>query len=818
MVPVVTPVNSTDILQMTSNFVGIIPGSQRQEGNAAAAFLAPLSRLRYDRMAMKTFTTATHWGFYEHERSDDGPVIRPLADDADPPLIGDGLKDMLGQRARIATPLVRASYLDSEGQCDGSGRGREPFVSVSWDQALGLAVAGIERTRAELGNEGIYAGSYGWASAGRFHHAQSQLKRFMNLAGGFVRHVNTYSSAAGEVIIRHVLGDGMRPTGHDWPTIRDNTELLVTFGGLPLKNTMVDPGGTGPHVDRAALRQCMEEGLQVASIGPMLSEDEAELGAHWLAPRPNTDVALMLALAHVLVTERRHDASFLDRYCVGADDLIAYVTGASDGTPKDPDWASVITGVPANAIVALAREMTGRRTLITITWAMQRADHGEQPFWMAMALAALLGQLGLPGGGIAFGLGTFSDYGAGKLPFDWSSLPQGHNPVDRLIPVARIADMLLNPGMAIPYNGSQVTFPEIGLVYWAGGNPFHHHQDLHRLSQAFRRPKTVIVNDAWFQSTARFADIVLPATTTLERNDFAASAHGGYAAPMHKAIEPFGEALSDFDIFTAMAERLGFVDEFTEGCDEMAWIRHIYLASRDNAAEVGVDLPDFDTFWSNGWIRRGPLKTGSSALAALRNNPLANPLTTPTGKVELVSETIDSFGYADCGRHPMWIEPREWLGGDAALKYPLHLLSDQPSDKLHSQLDSGKHSAAKKVQGRQPILMHPGDAELRGISDGDIVHIFNTRGRCLGGARLTDRVIPGVVVMSTGAWFDTDDAGNPGSLERHGNPNVLTYDAGCSSLSQGPSCNTALVEVERYEGKLPPIEVYDIPLRQGGGD
>ena len=765
---------------------------------------------------MTTFSTATHWGFYEHEPGDGGPVIRPLAGDGDPPAIGDTMKDMLGKRARIATPLVRASYLASEGKCDGAGRGREPFVPVAWDRAIGLAVDAIGRTKAELGNEGIFAGSYGWASAGRLHHAPSQLKRFMNLAGGFVRHVNTYSSAAAEVILPHVLGHGMLPTGYDWATIRDHTELLVAFGGLPFKNAYVDPGGTGPHVDRAGFKACLAKGLQVVSIGPMLSEEEADAGCDWLAPRPNTDVALMLAIAHVLVTDGRHDRAFLERCCVGGDELIAYVTGQSDGVAKDPDWAAAITGLKASAIVALAREMTGRRTLISITWALQRADHGEQPFWMAIALAALLGQLGLPGGGVAFGLATFNDHGAGKLPFRWHAFPQGRNPVDRLIPVARIADMLLEPGATIPYDGKEVTFPEIGLVYWAGGNPFHHHQDLHRLAAAFRRPQTVIVNDAWFQPTARFADIVLPATTMLERNDFAASAHGGFAAPMHKAAEAYAGARSDFDIFTAMAERMGFAHDFTAGRDEMAWVRYLYEGSRADAAKAGVELPDFESFWTGGWIRVGPLASGNDKLARLRDEPEAAPLSTPSGKVELVSETIGGFGYADCGRHPMWLAPREWLGAEAALSWPLHLLSDQPRDKLHSQLDSGRFSAAKKIQGREPILLNPDEAALRSISSGDVVQVFNGRGRCLAGAIVSDRVMPGVAVMSTGAWMDADEPGDPESLERHGNPNVLTYDAGCSSLSQGPSCNTTLVEVEPYRGNLPPIEVYTIPLAEDG--
>ena len=756
--------------------------------------------------------TAAHWGFYELATGEEGTVARPLPEDPDPPHISDNLRDLMDRRARIATPLVRRSYLESDGACDGSERGRDSFVPVDWDRALDLAARAICRTIAGHGNEGIFAGSYGWASAGRFHNPQSQLKRFMNLAGGFVRHVNTYSSAAGETIIRHVLGEGMRPTGHDWQTIRDNTDLLVAFGGLPLKNTAVAPGGTGSHVDRTGLRRCMSEGLEVVSIGPVKSEEETELCAEWIGLRPNTDTALMLALAHVLVTEGLHDTGYLERCTVGGGELIAYITGRSDGIAKSPDWASAITGIAPETIVSLARRMARGRTLITIAWALQRADHGEQPFWMAISLAALMGRVGLPGTGIAFGLGAFSDYGAGTLPFQWASLPQGRNPVDRLIPVARIADMLLHPGRVIPYNGLDVTLPRIGLVWWAGGNPFHHHQDLHRLTRAFRQPATVIVNDPWFQVTARFADIVFPATTTLERNDFAASAHGGHAVPMHRASKPWREARSDHEIFSAMAERMGFAEAFTEGLDEMAWIRRLYVESRDNAARAGVALPDFDTFWSGGWIRAGPLKTGTHALAKLRADTDANPLTTPSGRIELASETIGGFAYTDCAHHAMWFEPREWLGSPDRRDDALHLLSDQPGDKLHSQLDGGGHSASRKIRGRAPILINPVDAADRGIGDGDAVHVFNARGRCLAGACLTPRVMRGVVVLSTGAWMDCEDPGNPQDLERHGNPNVLTFDAGCSSLSQGPSCNTTLVRVERHDAALPPVRVFDIPL------
>jgi len=761
----------------------------------------------------ETLTTAAHWGVYEAERDAAGHVaIRPLTGDPRPAEISNGLADVASPRARIAQPLVREGYL-AEGPASREGRGRERYVPVSWDKALDLVARALADTRAARGADGIYAGSYGWASAGRFHHAQSQMKRFMNLTGGFVRGVNTYSSAAAEVVTPYFFGSAdMINTGHDWDVVREHTELLVAFGGLPFKNAQIDAGSTGPHLDHQGFAACMEQGLEVVSIGPIRHEVEQRPGVAWLRPRPNTDVALMLALAHVLVSDGTIDRDFLDRCCHGTDRLLAYIDGTADGTPKTPDWAAAITGLAAGEIVALARRMAGKKTLIAVTWALQRADHGEQTFWMAAALAALLGGLGRPGQGVAFGAGTFNNYNAGRLDFRWAAFPQGHGHFDRYIPVARVADMLLHPGTTIPFDGRQVTYPEIGLVLWTGGNPYHHHQDLHRLTRALRRPDHVIVCDSLFQPTCRVADIVLPATTFLERNDWAGSAHGGYAVAMHKLKEPFAEARNDHDIFAALADRFGLRQEFTEGRDEMAWIRHMWATSRDNARRAGVELPAFEDFWSGGLVDLVARNVSAERLQRLREDPAAHPLHTPSGRIELFSDRVAGYGYADCPGHPAWMAPKEWLGAPEARRFPLHLMSDQPRGRLHSQLDPGEASARTKVRGREPVRMNPADAARRGIADGDIVRLRNDRGACLGGAVLTEDVMEGVVVMSTGSWFDCADPGQSDSLERHGNPNVLTRDEGTSSLAQGPTCNSCLVEAERFTGNLPAVEAYDIPF------
>jgi biotin/methionine sulfoxide reductase len=185
---------------------------------------------------------------------------------------------------------------------------------------------------------------------------------------------------------------------------------------------------------------------------------------------------------------------------------------------------------------------------------------------------------------------------------------------------------------------------------------------------------------------------------------------------------------------------------------------------------------------------------------------VAHPLPTPSGKIEIVSQRITGFGLPDCPGHPVWLEPYEWLGHAKAATYPLHLLSDQPERRLHSQLDASPYSRAGKVAGREPVYLNRADATARGIADGDLVELFNDRGRCLAGAILSDAIMPGVARLATGAWYD------PGpDLERHGNPNVLTLDRGASGLSQGCVAQTCLIEARRYVGEPPRVTVFDPP-------
>ncbi len=264
-----------------------------------------------------------------------------------------------------------------------------------------------------------------------------------------------------------------------------------------------------------------------------------------------------MALTHTLISEGLHDQDFLARYCTGFERVQPYVMGEADGQPKDADWAETITGVPAQSIRTLAREMAAQRTMISASWSIQRADHGEQPYWAVLLLACCLGQIGLPGGGFGFGYGSASGIAEPPPAFRAPGMEGAPNPLNRSIPAARISQCLLHPGEPYDFNGKRTNYPDIRLVYWAGGNPFHHHQDVNQLRAAFRRPETIVVHEPWWTATARHADIVLPATTTLERNDIGSAQRDPFVIAMKQAIEPVGEARNDYDIFTALAQRLG---------------------------------------------------------------------------------------------------------------------------------------------------------------------------------------------------------------------------------------------------------------------
>ncbi|MDU2729457.1 molybdopterin-dependent oxidoreductase [Pantoea sp.] len=664
-----------------------------------------------------------HWGAFSAVTENDRLIgCEPFFADADPSPMLNTIPDLVYSDKRIRQPMVRRSWLKSRENSDRTLRGREDFVAVDWETALDLVADENRRIRERYGASGIFNGSYGWSSAGRVNHARTLVRRFYFQGGGGVDQQGNYSWGAAQFFLPYVIGTYMPLTGRvtDWPQVVEHAEIFVAFGGLALKNAQVASGGAGQHSLKPALEQLAAKGTPVINISPMRDDCPAWVNADWIPIRPNTDVALMLALGYEIAQRNAVDEAFLASHCTGWPQLRAYLLGESDGV-----------GNP-------------------------RQD--------------------------------------GPAPL----MATGPNPSGLSIPVARISDMLLNPGQPYAFQGETLTYPDIHLVHWAGGNPFHHHQQLNRLVEGWQKPDTVVVQDIVWTPAAQMADIVLPATTTLERNDIGGSSRDRFVLAMHQAIKPQHQARNDFDIFADLAERLGYRQQFTEGRDERQWIEHLYQQCATAHARKGIDFPEFAEFWSRGFVEIPEGGKPYIFMEDFRADPVRHPIKTASGKIELFSQTIADYDLADFAGHPEWREPQEWLGAALSEQFPLHMISIQPSDRLHSQLDATPTVQGNKTAGHETLYLHPQDAAARDIADGEVVEVRNARGAMLAGARLTDGLTPGVVIVATGAWFDPGFGAEWQPFDRAGNPNVLTLDIGTSSLTQGPNAMSCLVDIKKH--------------------
>ena len=763
----------------------------------------------------------SHWGAYTLLVEEDRVIgVEPFAGDPHPSRIIESVPAWGDRHRRVLQPMARPGWLAAaragrpSTPAERTQRGREAFVPLDWDEALALVSGEIRRAVDTHGNRSVFAGSYGWTSAGRFHHASSLLRRMMNLVGGFTGHVDTYSVAAGPVILRHVLGsaDACQGLATTLDGAARHTDTLVVFGAMSPRTAQSEAGGIARHTLEEHLRAIVARGTRIVHVSPQRDDLPDWVGAEWWPLKPNTDTALMLALAQQIVANGDHARDFLHSHCAGSERLLSYLAGDSDGVCKDADWAARITGLDAGRIRELAKVLPATRSLLSVSWSLQRARHGEQPFWAAVALAAVTGQIGLPGGGVGFGYGSLGGVGiyanVGKPP----AMAQLSNDLDSFIPVARITEMLENPGGSFTYEGVERRYPDIRLVYWAGGNPYHHHQDLRRLERAWRaQPETIVVQDPMWTATALRADIVLPASTSIERNDLAGNRRSDMMVAMKQAIAPLGQSRSDFDIFSALAARLGVGDAFTEGRDEMQWLRHLYELTRTDARErFGMQMPAFEAFWEQG-VAEVPTLKEHVYLAGYRADPLAKPLKTESGRIELGSERLARWAYEDCPPHPAWLPAEEWLDDQAVAQGWFHMLSPQPEGRLHSQLVHAGPSAQRMPDGRERLRMHPADAAKLGLADDTAVRVFNERGSCIAHLQCTDAIRPGVVALPTGAWF-TPDAHDE-ALDLAGNANLLTRDVRTSRLGQGCAAHSCLVRVEAWRGDAQvPAQLYDARL------
>ena len=773
--------------------------------------------------------TAAHWGMLKLTIKD-GKIIKsePYQKVSE---IENSLQyhtqDLVYAKDRIKYPMVRKSYLKDPSNPKPHLRGSEEWVKVSYDEAIKLISTQLKKTREDKGVEGVFAGSYGWKSSGNMHNSRILLHRFMTATGGFVGTAGDYSTGASQVIMPHVLGTiEVYEQQTSWPIVLEHSKVVVIWGANPLA-TLKIAWTSNDEYGLHYFEKLKKSGKKIICIDPIKTETCDYLNAQWIAPVPNTDVALMMGIAHTLIETNKFDKNFLEEYTEGFEQFKDYLVGKDDKIAKDASWASKITGIDVETIKELANVFFDNRTMLMSGWGMQRAHHGEQPHWMLVTLASILGQIGLPGGG--FGLsyhysngGSPTTKGAiigGMTASSTAAAGTGQSWLQKTtafsFPVARIADALLNPGKKIDFNGKVITYPDIEFIYWVGGNPVVHHQDTNTLVKALKKPRTIVVHEAFWTPTARMADIVMPVTTSYERNDITMT--GDYSnlniVPMKQAVEKQFEARDDYQIFSDLAKEFGAFEQFTQNKTDVQWIEEFYTKAYDQGVKANIKMPNFREFWSKNQPITFEIpfeNTQFVRYSEFREDPILNPLGTPSGKIEIYSKTIEKMNYEDCPAHPTWMEPIEWLGMEKK-NAEFAMVSPHPSHRLHSQLSNTSLRAKYAVNNREPIWINTKDAKAKGIKNGDLVRVFNERGQILTGAIVTDSIKEGVVKVDEGAWYAPAEPGVEGSICTNGSPNVLTIDIPSSKLANGNISHTALVNIEKFKGKAPALNIFEQP-------
>jgi len=640
---------------------------------------------------------------------------------------------VLNHNERLSRPLERVG-----------ARGEGRFRPIPWDEALDRVARELDRIRAQGRTESIYFVT-GSGSLSTLHSTSKPAARFFGMLG---RCTTTKGTASFEGALQSSLATfGTALTGSSRDTLLDS-KCIILWGWNPAVTRM------GPET-MPILSQARKKGARIVCVDPRYTRTARKLAHEWVAVRPGTDAAMLTAMAHVIVREGLYDSEFIRRFTSGFEPYRDYLSGRADGLEKTPRWAAEICGVDAETIARLALSYGREKPAALMAgWAPGRTLFGEQFHRAASVLAALTGNIGVSGGEASGGVGLIAGPSLRKrIPLPGRS--------HRKVHVTSLYDALL----AGPR--------ECEILYIVGSNLLNQCLHVNKGRKALLNPTFTVVHDLFLTPTARYADLVLPVTHFMEREDIGLPYLGGpYGIFMNKVVEPAGQK-SDLEIFSLLAERLG-MEGYNDRSDAQ-WLESFLTAE--------LDFPNARDFREKGVH---VLESGITRVAFEEHvGEGRRPFPTPSGKIEIFSRCFAKLENPEIPPLPTYMDEREFE--PESEKYPIRLISPHSRARVNSQFDNIR--ALKRI-GEDRIWVHPADAESSGISDGEKVMVTNSTGRVILRARVTRRIMHGVAAVDPGQWYDPDED----NVDKGGCVNVLIPDR-CSPAGAFPS-NTCRVRIE----------------------